>query len=148
MFKLTKPIFKIIIIFLFTILLCFIFAYLLYSVFAVSYFRYEIETPIKLLDGRIQKELADQPKMKRTDIYLNSKDDISKIMKYLGYPDKNIYPRPNQNPSYNPSTSDAGQFCLSSIFKDPPNDLLGVYLKKRDNNPLGTTELFPFFKQI
>ncbi|GLH60564.1 hypothetical protein PAWBP_3020 [Paulownia witches'-broom phytoplasma] len=93
-----------------------------------SFFHNQNETKIKLADYQtLQQEwLATQPKMKRYDIPVLSKESIPEILKYFNI---EIFNRGLENPAYNPYAK--GYFCWD--LKDPPSGLLGVYFKARQN---------------
>ncbi|MGL9687718.1 MAG: hypothetical protein ACQBVK_02935 [Candidatus Phytoplasma sp. TWB_XP] len=96
-----------------------------------SFFHNQNKTKIKLADYKtLQQEwLTFQPKMKRYDFQVLSKESIPEILKYAGIKSNVIAYDDFNTPSYN-SFND-------SIFywhtKDPPEGLIGVYFKPRSN---------------
>ncbi|GLH62023.1 hypothetical protein [Hydrangea phyllody phytoplasma] len=93
-----------------------------------SFFHNQNETKIKLADYQtLQQEwLATQPKMKRYDIPVLSKESIPEILKYFNIEIDN---RDLLKPTYNPYANTYFWWFL----KDPPEGLMGVYFKPRSN---------------
>ncbi|WP_320414844.1 DUF2963 domain-containing protein [Mulberry dwarf phytoplasma] len=98
-----------------------------------SFFHRQTKSTIKLADYKTLQEewLTFQPKMKRYDISVLSKESIPEILKYAGIKSDVVAYDNFKTPSYN-SNND-------SIFywhiKDPPEGLMGVYFKPRSSNP-------------
>lgn len=93
-----------------------------------SFFHNQNETKIKLADYQTLKQewLSTQPKMKRYDITVLSKESIPEILKYF---DILISHYDLTNPAYNPYNSNFFRWHI----KDPPKGLLGIYFKPRSN---------------
>ncbi|WEX20409.1 MAG: hypothetical protein TB2022_3260 [Candidatus Phytoplasma citri] len=95
---------------------------------AYSGFHRQIKTKIPLADSQtLQQEwLSYQPKMKRYDISVLTKQSIPDILNYFQVKTSTYR---LDRPAYNPYGRDF--FCWE--LKDPPPGLLGVFLKPRNN---------------
>ncbi|UQV27402.1 hypothetical protein H7686_0001100 [Candidatus Phytoplasma asiaticum] len=95
---------------------------------AYSGFHRQNKTKIQLSDSQTlqQKWLENQPKLKRYDISVLTKQSILEILKSFKI-ETSTYEL--DNPAYNPYGLDFFYWEL----KDPPSGLLGVYLKPRNN---------------
>ncbi|AGL90036.1 hypothetical protein [Candidatus Phytoplasma australiense] len=93
-----------------------------------SFFHSQNKTKIKLADYEtLQQEwLATQPKMKRYDIPVLSKESIPEILKYFNIKTSNYG---LDNPTYNPYTKNF--FCYE--LKNPPAGLICAFFKARQN---------------
>ncbi|QTX03071.1 hypothetical protein LFWB_5500 [Candidatus Phytoplasma luffae] len=98
------------------------------SISAHPYFHHQSKSKIKLSDYQtLQQEwLATQPKMKRYDIPVLSKESIPDILKYFNIK-ASIYFL--QEPSYNPYD----YTFFDAKLKNPPSGLIGAYFKPRHN---------------
>ncbi|AGL90893.1 hypothetical protein [Candidatus Phytoplasma australiense] len=94
-----------------------------------SFFNSQNKTKIKLADYETLKQewLATQPKMKRYDIPVLSKESIHEILKYFNI-ETSTYGL-NKKPTYNSYANNS----LIWYFKNPPAGLICVFFKARQN---------------